>query len=134
MFQGLIGFCALILCFFLIDHFVVNPFLARIGAIETRLDQLLAMQEGLVREIREARQMHDASDKKAQRALAAVLEVSVEFADAQRRLEQIESVLSTNGADLAAMPPEEAVNRLAARWNLTQEMARRLLRGRSSPK
>jgi hypothetical protein len=134
MFQGFIGFCALILCFFFIDHFVVNPFLARIRGIETRLDRLLAMQEGLVREVREARQMQDASDKEAQRALAAVLEVSVEFADAQRRLEQIESVLSMNGADLAAMPPEEAVTRLAARRNLTEEVARRLLRGRSSPK
>lgn len=134
MFNGFIGFCALILCFILIDYFVVNPFLARIRAIETRLDQLLATQEGLVREIREARQMQDASDKKAQRALAAVLEVSVEFADAQRRLEQIESVLSMNGVDLAAMPPEEAVTCLAARWNLTEEMARRLLRGRSSAK
>jgi hypothetical protein len=48
------------------------------------------MQEGCVREIREVREMQDACDKKAQRALAAILEVSVEFADAQRRLEKTE--------------------------------------------
>jgi hypothetical protein len=33
-------------------------------------------------------------DKKAQRALAAILEVSVEFADVQRRIADAELVLS----------------------------------------
>lgn len=40
------------------------------------------------------REMLDAADKKAQRELAAILEVSVEFADVQRRLENAESVLA----------------------------------------
>ena len=45
-------------------------------------------------EMQEIREMQEACEKNAQRALAAILEVSVEFADVQRRLENSDSVLS----------------------------------------
>lgn len=44
------------------------------------------MQERHLREMREMRELQEACDRKGQRALAAILEVSVEFADVQRRL------------------------------------------------
>jgi hypothetical protein len=66
--------------------------------VQRRLKSTLAsvreMQEGCARGIREIRDLQEACDSKAQRALAAILEVSVEFADVQRRLEDSESVLS----------------------------------------
>jgi len=52
-----------------------------------------------VRDIREIREIQEACDRKAQRALAAILEVSVEFADAQRRLESLSRLVRTNYAD-----------------------------------
>jgi hypothetical protein len=52
------------------------------------------MQEGHVSEMREMLEMHEIGSRKAQRALAAILEVSVEFADVQRRLQDAESALS----------------------------------------
>jgi hypothetical protein len=99
---------------------------------------LCKMQEDWTRELRGIREAQDSCDKKAQRALAAILEVSVEFADVRRRLEVTEFVLSDlvtrqkqseaaiSGVDVIAMPPQEAVACLAVRWHLTEEMARLL--------
>ena len=45
------------------------------------------MKDNQAREMREVREMQATSGQKANRALAAILEVSVEFADVQRRLD-----------------------------------------------
>jgi hypothetical protein len=74
----------------------------RLKSIETSIREMRDGQEHEMREMREhhARELnqmlekHEACDKKAQRALAAILEVSVEFSDVQRRLENTESALS----------------------------------------
>jgi hypothetical protein len=54
------------------------------------------------------REMQEACDKNAQRALAAILEVSVEFVDVQRRLEETEAPMREDHGAPVARPDERS--------------------------
>jgi len=86
-----------------------KDFRSRIDKLEETQEDLASQIDELRECVREVRELHEATSKKAQNALGAILEIAPEFVDVQHRLEDVEGELENLAQPSSPVDPTASV-------------------------